>query len=95
MPGIKSVNNSKKYTVVIPADDLDQLKELADRKIIASVNAGVREAVEDYIVKLKKEMYKKDLMEAVEDEAFIKRSTESEQDFELLDQEAEEMTPEW
>ena len=47
MSRMKSINNSMKYTIVIPNDDIEQLKKLADKKIISSVNAGVREVMRD------------------------------------------------
>lgn len=95
MSRTKAIKDSIKYTVVIPESDIAQLKELTDRKIISSVNAGVREAVEDYIARIKKEHYKKDLQEAVEDPDFIKRTEENMKAFKKLDQETEEMIPEW
>ena len=95
MSRTKTIKDSIKYTIVIPESDIAQLKELADRKIIGSVNAGVREAVEDYIAKIKKEHYKKDLQEAVNDPEFMKRTDESMRAFKNLDQETEEMIPEW
>lgn len=58
MARIKSNNNGVKYTVVIPESDIQALKEMAEKNIIKSVNAGVREAVQEYITKIKKENYK-------------------------------------
>jgi predicted DNA-binding protein len=95
MPKTKAINNSIKYTVVMPESSVEQLKELAGKNIISSVNAGVREAVEDYLIKVRKELYKKDLQEAVKDPEFIKRSEETMQAFKNLDQDAEGMIPEW
>ena len=74
MSRTKAIKDSIKYTIVIPESDIAQLKELTDRNIIGSVNAGVREAVEDYIARIKKETYKKELQEAVKDPEFIKRT---------------------
>lgn len=95
MSRTKAIKDGIKYTVVIPESDVAQLKELTDKNIISSVNAGVREAVEDYITRIKKETYKKELQEAVKDPEFIKRTDENMKAFKNLDQETEEMIPEW
>lgn len=95
MPKTKTIHDSIKYTVVLSESSVAQLKELANKKIISSVNAGVREAVEDYLIKVRKELYKKELQEAVKDPEFIKRTEETMQAFKNVDQEAEEMIPEW
>lgn len=95
MPKTKTIHDSIKYTVVLSESSVEQLKEFANKKIISSVNAGVREAVEDYLIKVRKELYKKELQEAVKDPEFIKRTEETMQAFKNVDQEAEEMIPEW
>ena len=91
----KSIDNSVKYTVVLPESSINQLKELADNNKIVSVNAGVREAIEEYIVKIKKENYRAMLKEAVKDPEFIKRIDDTMESFKYVDKEAEEMIPEW
>ena len=65
MARAKAIENSVKYTVVLPEQDVESLKELVDGKAAVSVNAVIREAVEAYIVKTKKALYKKSLMEAL------------------------------
>gem|GEM_PF-358447 len=95
MARTKSINNGVKYTVVLPESDIRELKEMADKDMINSVNAGVREAVEEYIVKIKKENYKKELIKAVKDPEFIKRNEEVMKTFKHADKESEEMIPEW
>lgn len=91
----KSIDNSIKYTVVLPESSINELKELAADKKIQSVNAGVREAVEEYIVKIKNENYRNMLKEAVKDPEFLKRNADIMKSFSYADQEAEEMIPEW
>lgn len=91
----KSIDNSVKYTVVLPESSINVLKELTRNRSIASVNAGVREAVEEYIVKKKNEIFRSKLEEAVKDPAFIKRNKDIERNFCTADKEAEEMIPEW
>lgn len=91
----KSIKDGIKYTVLLPEHDIDQLKILAECKIISSVNSGVREAVEEYIVRIKKELYEKELIRAVNDPDFIRRNEEIEKEFEGLDAETGRMIPKW
>lgn len=91
----KSIENGVKYTVVLPEQDLDMLKELVDGKAVPSVNAAVREAVEEYIVKTRKEIYRKGLIDAVNDPEFIKRTNENMDSYKNADREMEEMTDKW
>jgi hypothetical protein len=95
MARTKSINNGVKYTVVLPESNIIELKELAGQKRINSVNAGVREAVEEYIVKMKMETYKNRLMDAVKDTEFLKRNNDVMKSFTYADKETEEMMPEW
>lgn len=95
MARTKSIENGVKYTVVLQESDIRQLKELVDKNIINSVNAGVREAVEEYIARNKKETYKKELMKAAKDPEFIKRNDEIMKAFKHADSQTEEMIPEW
>jgi len=95
MARTKVISNGVKYTVVLPESDIQQLKELASKNKIASVNAGVREAVEAYIVQQKKEMYKKDLQEANEDPEFIQRNEDIQGAFKHSDDETKGMIKEW
>lgn len=91
----RSIDNGVKYTVVLPESSINELKELAGSNKIASVNAGVREAIEEYIVKMKTTDYRNKLIEAAKDPEFIKRSEEIMKSFRYVDKEAEEMIPEW
>lgn len=91
----KSVDNSIKYTVVLPESSINELKELVGSNNIPSVNAGVREAIEEYIVKLRSEKYRKELQAAVKDPKFLKRNDDIMKSFKSPDKEAEEMIPEW
>ena len=91
----KSIENSVKYTVVLPESSINELKELAGNNKITSVNAGVREAIEEYIIKKKAENYRNNLKEAIKDPDFIKRNEEVMKSFRYSDKETEEMIPEW
>lgn len=87
----KAIEQGVKYTVVLPEQDLEMLKKLVDNKTALSVNAAVREAVEEYIVKSKKELYKKGLMDAINDADFVKRTEDAAKYYQNTDKEAEEL----
>ncbi len=95
MARTKKITNGVKYTVVLPENAIQQLKELAGTNKISSVNAGVREAVELYIVQQQKEAYKKNLHAAMEDPEFIKRTEDTKTAFKYTDAEIEGMNEEW
>lgn len=95
MARTKTINHGVKYTVVLPEQDIEMLKEIVDRKGALSVNAAVREAVEEYIIKTRKEIYRKGLIDAVNDPEFIRRTDESMDFYRDTDNEAEEMTEKW
>ena len=69
----------------IPSEYLGELQELAEKKIIPSVNYGIKRAVEKYLEQIKKEMYEKSMAEAAKDENFIKRTLEAQKDFSAAD----------
>lgn len=95
MARTKKIDKGIKYTVVLPEQDLDLLKDLVNGKAIPSVNAAIREAVEEYIVKSRKEIYRKALIDAVNDPEFLSRTNECMDSFKNTDNEVEEMTGEW
>jgi predicted DNA-binding protein len=74
-------NTSIKYTAVLPNEYVTELKELASKKIIPSVNYGIRKAVEKYLEQAKKEIYAQNMAEAAKDEDFLKRTLDCQKDF--------------
>lgn len=95
MARTKAIEHGVKYTIVLPEQDIEMLKELVDGKNIPSVNAAVREAVEEYIVKTRKDIYKKGLIEAVNDPEFIERTNECFDFYREIDKEIEEKSEKW
>ena len=79
---------SVKYTAVLPAEFVHELKSLASQKIIPSVNYGIRLAIENYINLSKEMLYVERMKESVQDKAFVKRTLESQQAFSHIDEEA-------
>lgn len=78
---------SVKYTMVIPKDCLDDLKELSEKKIIPSVSQGIRLAVEDFVAAQRRRQYEISMRDAATDLAFIKRTMDSQTDFSAVDAE--------
>ena len=79
--------NTIKYTATLSTSSIDELKSLADRKIVPSVNFAIREAIEAYIVRTKKELYEKAIREASQDEDFLRRTFETQEAFSFVDSE--------
>ena len=87
-----NVNNretSIKYTTVLPKECLDELRNLTDKKIIQSVSQGIRLAVEDFVAIQKRRDYEESMRTAANDDAFIKRTVDTQNDFRAVDSEGE------
>jgi len=82
-------SESVKYTAVLPAEFVCELKSLASKKIIPSVNYGIRLAIENYIKLSKEMMYVEKMKESLQDKAFIKRTLEAQEAFAHIDEEAD------
>jgi hypothetical protein len=95
MARMKSIEDGIKYTVVLPESDIQQLKLLASQKKISSINAGVREAVEIYLVRHQQEAYREQLREGMRDPEFIKRNEEVMNEFEEMEAAAERKREQW
>jgi hypothetical protein len=76
-----------KYTTILPRDSISELRRLADRKIIPSINQGIRIAVEDFVKASRLKEYERGVLAAATDEAFIKRTMDAQQAFEAVDSE--------
>lgn len=85
----------KNVTFSLPADLLEELKEYVKYDCIPSVNAGVREALEEYTVKLKKEILAREMEKASKDPLFMKDLEDSMKAFEAADNEASGRINEW
>ena len=78
---------SVKYTTVLPKIFIDELKQMADKKVVSSVNQGIRLAVENFVTTQKQQEYANLMHEAMNDEAFIKRTMDTQNDFSFADEE--------
>ena len=78
---------SVKYTTVLPKTCIDEMKDLADKKIVPSVSQGIRLAIENFIAFQKQQEYANSLKDAANDSAFIKRTLDTQNDFAVVDSE--------
>ncbi|NLN49681.1 MAG: hypothetical protein GX154_11480 [Clostridiales bacterium] len=77
----------KNYTFSLPIDMVDKVREFAEEKYIASINAGIKEALNDYIKKMERDMLKKEMKNASEDPLFLQDIYECIADFKDTDDE--------
>jgi metal-responsive CopG/Arc/MetJ family transcriptional regulator len=70
-----------KYTTVLPRDCVNELKRLAEMKVIPSVNQGIRQALEGFIAQNKQREYELAMQEAASDTAFLKRTLDTQKAF--------------
>jgi hypothetical protein len=69
---------------------MDELKLLAEKKIIPSVNQGIRLAVEDFVLSHKQRAYESAMKEAAADKDFMRRTLETQEAFSAVDSEGQE-----
>ena len=75
----------KNVTFSLPTDLMEKYKDYAISNYIPSVNAGVKEALEEYSVKIEKEKLRMEMMKAAKDPLFIQDLEESMRAFESSD----------
>ncbi len=78
----------KNVTFTLPVELVEKYRTYAKNKDITSVNAGVREALELYAVKVDKERLRNEMKSASEDPKFMSDLKKSMEDFEAIDNEA-------
>ena len=79
--------NVKNATFSLPVTLLERMKDYAKNQDIPSLNAGVREALEEYSKKIEKEKLLKRMKEASLDPLFMKDLEDSMNAFEASDAE--------
>ncbi|MDR1133307.1 MAG: hypothetical protein LBL05_04045 [Synergistaceae bacterium] len=82
---------SVKYTAVLPSVFMDELKLLAEKKVIPSVNQGIRLAVEDFVLLHKHRTYESAMKEAATDKDFMRRTLETQEVFSAVDADGEDL----
>jgi len=85
----------KNVTFSLPTEIIEKFKEYAKSNYIPSLNAGVKEALEEYVKRIEKEKLKQDMIEAANDSQFMQDLEDSMNDFELSDNETSRRMQEW
>ncbi|HAG09784.1 MAG TPA: hypothetical protein DCK87_09560 [Desulfotomaculum sp.] len=85
----------KNVTFSLPVDIVEKLRKLVKDKYISSLNAGAKEALEEYTKRLEKQKFKTEMMEASKDPLFLKDIEKTMTDFENLDKESSGRIQEW
>ena len=78
---------SIRYTATVPEPLMEELKALAKQKHVPSVNYAILEAVSTYLAEKRAEMYQSAMKEASRDNAFLMRTAQCAEDFEVVDSE--------
>jgi len=85
----------KNVTFSLPIELIEKLKEFAKSNYIPSLNAGVKEALEEYTKMVEKEILKKKMAEASNDPLFMQDLNDSMSVFEFSDKEMSRRNTEW
>ena len=83
----KTKNDTIRYTTVLPVEQVKELKKMAREERIASVNQGIRLAIDNFVKAQNKLIYEQKMREAAEDKDYMNRIAETQADFALLDDE--------
>jgi len=81
------VKNSKNYTFSLPVELMDKVKSYSEIREELSINAMVREAVEQYVVKMDKAWLQQQMHKAASDPLFMEYLHDCMKDFEAADDE--------
>lgn len=87
MKMINAANASIRYTTVLPAKYVEELKKLAADKIISSVNNGIREAIEQYLADSRRQQYARQMADAAKDQGYLDRTLDTQAAYRHLDNE--------
>ena len=80
--------STKNYTFSLPVGTVEKLRQYVRKEHIASLNAGVREAIEEYAARLDREQFKREMLAAGKDESFLADLWETMHSFAHADAEA-------
>lgn len=86
---------AKNFTFSLPTDLLEKFRDYVRQHDIPSLNAAVREALEEYLKKIEKEKLRREMAEASKDPLFMKDVRDCMQSFEVSDSETAGRIPEW
>lgn len=75
----------KNVTFSLPVEVVEKLREYVRDDYIPSLNAGVKEALEEYSVKIDRQIFKKEMEKASKDPMFLEDIEKAMSDFEKAD----------
>jgi uncharacterized protein YqeY len=84
---MNTTNANIRYTTVLPAKYVEELKQLAAQKVITSVNNGIREAIELFLGEARRELYAQKMAEAAKDQRFLERTLDAQSAYSHIDSE--------
>lgn len=76
-----------RFTATLPSVYVDELKQLANKQQIPSVNFAIRQAIDEYLKQAKKREYDELMKAAANDKAFMERTMKCAEDFSFSDSE--------
>ena len=85
---------SKNFTFTLPVEIVEKLRRYVQKEHLPSLNAGVREALEEYTAKLARDQFRREMEEAGKDATFLADVSETMQAFAGADAEATKRTGE-
>ena len=85
----------KNVTFSLPEEVVDKMRVYVEENDIPSLNAGVKEALEEYIVKLDRLKFRKAMEQASRDPLFMKDIENTMTAFEKIDSETAGGSEEW
>lgn len=88
-------NKIKNVTFSLPVEVVEKLREYVKDDHIPSLNAGVREALEEYTVKIERSIFKKEMEKASKDPMFLEDIDKAMSDFEKTDIDTARRIDEW
>jgi metal-responsive CopG/Arc/MetJ family transcriptional regulator len=89
------MSKPKNVTFNLPPELIERYKGYVEQKFISSVNAGVREALEEYVKKIDKEMLHNEMRNASKDPLFMNDLKECMDAFAAVDTESMKGNSEW
>lgn len=89
------MSKTKNVTFNLPPELIEKYKSYVRHQYIPSVNAGVREALEQYSNQMDKELLKNEMLKAAKDPIFMTDLYEVMKDFDDIDSEVMKENTEW
>ncbi len=84
-----NTTETTRFTATLPVAFIEELKSLANSERIPSVNFAIRQAVDEYLAKVRKAEYDAMMKAAARDTAFMKRTAKCDSDFAFADGEVQ------